>query len=84
MFNIGGSELVLISVLALLLVPPEKLPQVATTLGRFLAQLQAGIRDVKSQVHSTFREDLPTIQRRTPPALPAEKKETPTAPTKPV
>lgn len=50
MFNMGGGELILISIAALLLIPPKKLPEVATSLGRLMAQLQNGISEVKRNV----------------------------------
>lgn len=40
MFEIGFGELVLLSVVALLVLGPERLPEVASTMGRLIGQLQ--------------------------------------------
>lgn len=40
MFEIGFGELVLLGVIALLVLGPERLPEVAATIGRLLGQLQ--------------------------------------------
>lgn len=36
MFGIGGTELIIVAVVALLLFGPDKLPQIARTVGRFM------------------------------------------------
>lgn len=40
MFEIGFSELVLLGVIALIVIGPERLPEVATTAGHWLGRLQ--------------------------------------------
>jgi len=47
MFDIGFSELVLIGVLALLVLGPKRLPEVARTAGRWMAQLRRFVNNVK-------------------------------------
>jgi sec-independent protein translocase protein TatB len=47
MFDIGFSELVLIGVLALLVLGPKRLPEVARTAGRWMAQLRRFVTNVK-------------------------------------
>ena len=55
MFNLGGGELTLVALVAILLIPSKKLPQVATTLGRFFAQLQTGFQDVKKDIEKSIK-----------------------------
>lgn len=40
MFGIGGTEIILIAALGLLLFGPDKLPQIARSIGRFTAELK--------------------------------------------
>jgi sec-independent protein translocase protein TatB len=47
MFDIGFSELVLIGVLALLVLGPKRLPEVARAAGRWMAQLRRFVGNVK-------------------------------------
>jgi sec-independent protein translocase protein TatB len=47
MFDIGFSELVLIGVLALLVLGPKRLPEVARAAGRWMAQLRRFVSNVK-------------------------------------
>ncbi len=56
MFDIGGGEFILISILALILIPPKKLPQAATGIGRFLAQLQRGFKEVTNNFESGLKD----------------------------
>lgn len=59
MFNMGGGELALVALVTLLLVKPEKLPQVATNLGRWLTELRRNFNDVKRSVEEGLK-DQPT------------------------
>ncbi len=49
-------ELILIFVVALVVVGPKKLPEVAKTLGKGLGELKRSLDDVKGQVQSEFNE----------------------------
>ena len=42
MFNIGFTEMLLIGFLALVLIGPKELPELARTIGRFLNDLKRG------------------------------------------
>ena len=57
MFNMGGGELILVGLAALLLIGPKKLPEVATQLGRWFAQLQRGFDDVKKSVREGLKDE---------------------------
>ena len=50
MFDIGFSELLVIGVVALVVIGPEKLPRVARTVGHLLGRLQRYVADVKSDI----------------------------------
>ncbi len=54
MFGIGFGELILLLVIALIVFGPEKLPEVAKTLGRFYRQ----IMDYSDSLRETFEKEL--------------------------
>ena len=59
MFDIGFSELVVIGVVALIVIGPERLPRVARTLGHLAGRLQRYVSDVKSDISREMElEDL--------------------------
>jgi sec-independent protein translocase protein TatB len=51
-FDIGFTELLLIGVVALVVIGPERLPAVAKTAGQWLAKLQRFVRGVKTDLAS--------------------------------
>ena len=50
MFDIGFSELMLIGLVALVVIGPERLPKVARTVGHLLGRVQRYVSDVKSDI----------------------------------
>ena len=50
MFNVGGSEVLLILLVALLVLGPKKLPDLAKTLGKVLAEFKRASSDVQNSV----------------------------------
>ena len=50
MFDIGFSELMVIGVIALVVLGPERLPKVARTLGHLMGRLQRYVTQVKSDI----------------------------------
>lgn len=50
MFDISFSELMLIGVIALIVIGPEKLPKVARTVGHLLGRAQRYVNDVKTDI----------------------------------
>ena len=52
MFDIGFTELMLIGIVALVVIGPERLPAVAKTAGQWIAKLQRFVRGVKTDLAS--------------------------------
>jgi sec-independent protein translocase protein TatB len=57
MFDIGFSEIVVIAVVALVVLGPEKLPKTARTLGHLFGRLQRYVNDVKSDIKRELELD---------------------------
>ena len=57
MFDIGFSELIVIAIVALVVIGPEKLPKVARTLGLLLGRAQRYVNDVKSDINREMQLD---------------------------
>ena len=57
MFDIGFSELMVIGIVALLVIGPERLPKVARTLGHLLGRAQRYVNDVKSDINREMQLD---------------------------
>ena len=50
MFGIGGGELILILVVVLMLFGSDKIPDIARTMGKAMAQLKNATHDIKSEI----------------------------------
>jgi sec-independent protein translocase protein TatB len=57
MFDIGFSELVVIGVVALIVIGPERLPKVARTVGLLVGRLQRYVNDVKADINREMELD---------------------------
>jgi sec-independent protein translocase protein TatB len=57
MFDIGFSELIVIGIVALVVVGPERLPGVARTAGLLLGRLQRYVNDVKADIRREMQLD---------------------------
>lgn len=55
MFDIAFSELVIIAIVALIVIGPEKLPKVARTLGALTGRLQRYMTQIKEEVNRESR-----------------------------
>lgn len=79
MFGLGMSELILLGVLALILIGPQQLPEVARTLGRFLNDLKRSAEGLTEDIKHQARVDLdldsldPRKQQKEPPPIPIMK-----------
>ncbi len=57
MFDIGFSEMIVIAVIALIVLGPEKLPRVARTAGHLLGRMQRYVNDVKADINREVELD---------------------------
>jgi sec-independent protein translocase protein TatB len=57
MFDIGFSELLVIGIVALVVIGPEKLPRLARTLGHLAGKLQRYVSDVKADINREIELD---------------------------
>jgi sec-independent protein translocase protein TatB len=65
MFDVGFSELMVIAVVALLVLGPERLPKVARTAGHLLGRLQRYVNDVKADINREMQlDDLRKMQQQ--------------------
>jgi Tat protein translocase TatB subunit len=56
MFGISGQELFLILLVALIVLGPKKLPEMAKTIGKFLGEFQRATDDFKREIDISSRE----------------------------
>ena len=57
MFDIGFSEILIIGVVALIVIGPERLPKVARTLGHMFGRLQRYVNEVKADINREMELD---------------------------
>ena len=57
MFDVGFSELMVIAIVALIVIGPERLPKVARTAGHLLGRLQRYVSDVKADINREMQLD---------------------------
>lgn len=57
MFDAGFQEVVLIGVIALLVIGPERLPGVARSVGLWVGKMQRFVAGVKSDIHAELQTD---------------------------
>ena len=63
MFDVGISEIMVIAVVALIVLGPEKLPKTARTLGHLFGRLQRYVSDVKADINRELQlEELKKLQ----------------------
>ena len=63
MFDVSFSELVVIAIVALIVIGPEKLPKVARTLGALMGRMQRYVAQIKEEVNREVRfEELQQLQ----------------------
>jgi sec-independent protein translocase protein TatB len=65
MFDVGFSELIVIGLVALIVIGPQRLPTVARTVGHLLGRLQRYVNDVKSDISREMQlEELKKLQEQ--------------------
>lgn len=57
MFDLGFSELMVIGLVALVVIGPERLPKVARTIGHLVGRLQRYVADVKTDINREMELD---------------------------
>src|SRR6185436_12520087 len=64
MFNLGMGEITVILVLALLFIGPSKLPELASSLGKFIRQIRKTTADVKNEIvlDDSFRKPFEELR----------------------
>ena len=63
MFDIGFSELLVIAIVALIVIGPQRLPTVARTLGHLFGRMQRYVNDVKADISREMEmEELKKMQ----------------------
>lgn len=74
MFEVGFTEIVLILGIALLVLGPEKLPKLASQIGRWAGRARAMARQLRQQLDEEVtvvpKEDLDPAAPRKPPGTP--------------
>lgn len=65
MFDIGFSEILVIMVVALVVIGPERLPKVARSMGQWMGRVQRYINRVKQDVNTSMElEELRALERK--------------------
>jgi len=65
MFDVGFSEMVVIAIVALIVIGPERLPGVARTVGALLGRLKRYVGDVKAEVNRELQlEEIRKMQQQ--------------------
>jgi sec-independent protein translocase protein TatB len=57
MFDIGFSELILVGIVALLVIGPERLPETVRTATMWLNRIRRGFNDIKQEVQQELHND---------------------------
>lgn len=93
MFDIGFTELLMLAIIGMVVIGPERLPAAARSIGRTLGQLRRYMTNLQNQIEQEVkldelnkkimaesREPLNPADRETPPSHSEEDAEVPSAP----
>lgn len=70
MLNLGTGELLVIFLVALIVLGPNKLPDAARQMGRIMAELRRVSSGFQDEMRSAMREPTPTLPPLPPPEAP--------------
>lgn len=70
MFGIGMTELLVVLVVALLVLGPKRLPEIARSLGRGMAEFRRASNDLRTSLSASLEDDHPS--RPQPPQPPPD------------
>ncbi len=70
MFGIGMPELIIIFVIALIVIGPHKLPELARSLGKGLAEFKKASEDFQRNIHEETRKQEEKISDQQQPTTP--------------
>ncbi|MFQ5457848.1 MAG: Sec-independent protein translocase protein TatB [Myxococcota bacterium] len=71
MFNLGMPEIILILVVALIVMGPKKLPEMAKSLGKGLREFRKATDDLKDSIEKDLRDDVKKIKEEPSPSAAA-------------
>jgi Tat protein translocase TatB subunit len=71
-FGIGMTELMVVLVVALLVLGPQRLPEIARALGRGMAEFRRASNDLRTSLASSLEEERPPAPSPPPAIAPAE------------
>ena len=63
MFGIGFSEMIIIAILAMLLIGPEQLPDLARTIGKFVNELKRSTNVIADELQTHKNEILNDVKQ---------------------
>ena len=72
MFGIGMTELMVVLVVALLVLGPQRLPEIARALGRGMAEFRRASNDLRASLSASLEEERPAAPPPPPATAPAE------------
>ena len=61
MFDVGFSEIVVIAVVALIVIGPERLPRAARMLGHLFGRLQRYVNEVKADINREIEQSMRSV-----------------------
>jgi sec-independent protein translocase protein TatA len=65
MFGIGGSEIIFILIISVMLFGADKIPEIARTLGKGMAQLKNATEEIKSEINKSAQNNGIDVQGAT-------------------
>jgi len=63
MFGLGGGELIIVLLIAVIFLGPKEIPRVATQLGKLYRQLKFAAEDLKTTVEKELNEEAPPADK---------------------